>query len=145
MEIDCPASSLYHFWRGLEGLTRVMRQVKSVESRGGKRSHWKVAGPAGQTFEWDAEIINEEEGRLIAWKSLPGASVSNAGSVWFEPVNGGATRVKVALEFDPPAGAVGVALSHLLGSSPESELSEDLKRFKEFAERELRAALPPAR
>jgi len=120
VEIACPAETLFSFWRKLEQLPSVMRHVKSVEQRGGKRSHWKVAGPARQTVEWDAEIINEEDGRFIAWRSLPGASVSNAGSVWFEPTNGGATRVKVALEFDPPAGALGVAVAGTARKFPGS-------------------------
>ncbi len=139
VEILCPAETLFAFWRNLEQLPRVMRHVKSVEQRGGTRSHWKVAGPAGQTLEWDAEIINEEEGRLLAWQSLPGATVRNAGSVWFEPTDGEATRVKVALEYDPPAGTVGVAIAELLGSSAEADLAEDLQRFKQFAEGELMA------
>ena len=118
-----------------------MRHVKSVEQLGNKRTHWKVSGPAGQSFAWHAEIINEEENRLIAWQSLPGASVSNAGSVWFEPAIGGATRVKVAFEFDPQAGPLGVAVAAFFGSSAEADLAEDLQRFKEFAENELKADL----
>jgi len=140
VEIQCQAGPLFAFWHNLEQMPRVMRHVKSVEQHGGKRSHWKVAGPAGRTFEWDAEIINEEEGRFLAWQSLPGATVRNAGSVWFEPADGGGTRVKVALEYDPPAGAVGVAIAELLGSSPEADLAEDLQRFKEFSEAELGAS-----
>ncbi len=140
VKIQCPAETLYAFWRTLEQIPRVMRHVTSVEQRGGGRSHWKVAGPAGQTVEWDAEIINEEEGRFIAWQSLPGATVSNAGSVWFEPANGGATRVKVAFEFDPRAGALGVAVAELFGNVPEADLREDLQRFKEFAETELKSS-----
>lgn len=138
VEIECPSGALFEFWRNLEQLPRVMQHVKSVEQRGAKRSHWKLAGPAGRTLEWDAEIINEEEGRLIAWQSLPGATVSNAGSVWFEPSPSGTTRVKVAFEFDPPAGVLGVAVAELFGNSPEANLVEDLQHFKEFAERELK-------
>lgn len=137
VNIHCEPERLFQFWRNLEALPRVMRQVKSVETLGGKRSHWKVAGPAGSEVEWDAEIINEEDGRLIAWQSLPGASVSNAGSVRFDPTGDGGTRLKVAFEFDPPAGEAGVAVAWLLGSSPEAEVNEDLQRFKSFAESEL--------
>jgi uncharacterized membrane protein len=137
VDIRCDARRLFEFWQNLEQLPRVMRHVKSVELRSGKRSHWKVAGPAGQSFQWDAEIINGEPDRMIAWQSLPGASVSNAGSVWFEPRGNGVTRVKVALEFDPPAGSLGVAVAGWLGHSPEKDLGEDLARFKEFAETEL--------
>lgn len=145
VEINCPADRLFAFWRDLEQLPQVMRHVESVEQRSANRSHWKVTGPAGRKLEWDAEIINERENRLIAWQSLPGSTVSNAGSVWFEPSAGGQTRVKVALEFDPPAGAVGAAVAGFLGNSPESDLAEDLQRFKAFAERELNAVTVSSR
>ncbi len=141
VEIKSSAETLFQFWRNLENLPRVMRHVKSVEQRSDGRSHWKVAGPAGQIFEWDAEVINEEENRFLAWQSLPGATVSNAGSVWFEPTPNGSTRVKVALEYDPPAGALGVAVAALLGSSQEADLQQDLARFKTFAERDLSPAV----
>jgi uncharacterized membrane protein len=36
--------------------------------------------PAGTTVEWDAEVYNEKENELIAWRSLEGADVDNAGS-----------------------------------------------------------------
>lgn len=137
VEIDCPPDALYRFWRDLEELPRVMRHVRSVEQLSHRQSHWTVQGPAGARVEWDAEIINAEEGRLIAWQSLPGAQVRNAGSVWFETARSGATRVKVAFEYDPPAGAVGAAIAKLLGANPQKDLEEDLAQFKQFAEREL--------
>jgi uncharacterized membrane protein len=31
------------------------------------------------------EMINEKEDHMLAWQSVPGCTVSNAGSVWFEP------------------------------------------------------------
>jgi uncharacterized membrane protein len=141
IEVRCSPDVLYRFWRDLEELPRVMRHVESVQQLSDRRSHWKVKAPAGMTVEWDAEIINEMEGRLIAWQSLPGAAVRSAGSVRFEPKDEGITRVKVAFEYDPPAGAFGAMIASLLGHSPRASLTEDLARFKEFAEREL-AAMP---
>ena len=140
IEIGCSAEDLFRFWRNLEQLPRIMRHVKSVEQYSDWGSHWKVAGPAGQTFEWDAEIIHETENQLIAWETLPGATVSSAGSVRFEPIGDGATRVKVALEFDPPTGSLGIAIAELFGSTFEADLEEDLARFKVFAETELPTA-----
>lgn len=141
VEVNCPADVLYHFWRDLTQLPRIMRHVKEVEVRSTARSHWKVAGPAGKTLEWDAQIINDEEGRLIAWESLPGAAVKNAGSVWFEAQPNGATRVKVAMEYDPPGGKATVAAAKLFDSSAQEYLEEDLGHFKEFAETQLAASM----
>jgi uncharacterized membrane protein len=135
-EIACPPDVLYRFWRNLSELPRVMRHVESVTETG-EFSHWKVKGPLGKTLEWDAEIINDHPGKLLAWQSLPGASVDNAGSVRFEKGKGTSTHLKVAFDFDPPAGPLGAAVAKLLGGSPQRLLEEDLASFKEFAEREL--------
>jgi uncharacterized membrane protein len=140
VEIACPPRVLYDFWRNLSELPRVMRHIESI-TESGDFSHWKVKGPLGKTLEWDAEIINDHPGNLIAWQSLPGASVDNAGSVRFENGKNGMTHLKVAFDFDPPAGPLGAAVAKMLGGSPQRLLDEDLASFKEFAEREL-SALP---
>ena len=114
-----------------------MRHVESVRRLSDRRSYWKVNGPLAQSVSWEAEIINDVPGLLIAWQTLPGAGVRNAGSVSFEPTDAGGTLLKVALEFDPPGGAVGASLAAILGRSPQRDLEEDLARFKEFAEHEL--------
>jgi uncharacterized membrane protein len=144
IEVNRAPEVLFHFWRDLEQLPQVMPQIASVKQYSGTRSRWKMHGPLGQTVEWDAEIVNEEAPRLIAWQSLPGASVQNAGSVWFEPTQYG-TRVKVSLEFDPPAGKAGAILAEIFGHSPEAQLAEALANFKQFAERELEPVSPAAR
>jgi uncharacterized membrane protein len=77
---------------------------------------------------------------MIAWQTLPGASVRNAGSIGFEDGPSNATRVKVAFEYFPPAGIPGAAVAALLGASPEATLVTNLVRFKDFAERELNPA-----
>jgi uncharacterized membrane protein len=140
VDIHCPAQELYLFWRKLDQLPRVFRHVEAVKAMDGIRSHWTVKGPLGQQFEWAAKIINDQENRLIAWETLPGATVPNAGSVWFEEMNNRTTRVRVALEFESPAKAIGLTIVELLGDSPQRELEDDLAAFKDFAERELTPA-----
>lgn len=133
IRVERPAPELFAFWRKLENLPRIMPHIESVQETGINRSHWVVRGPAGSHLEWDAEIITEHPGEMIAWQSLPGAEVQNAGSVWFKPVNG-ATEVKVALQYNPPAGSLGAAVASLLGESPEQQLEQDLGRFKQLSE-----------
>lgn len=130
--VNRPAGELYRFWRDLENLPRFMRHVKSV-TVSGRRSHWVAQAPAGATVEWDAEIINEREGRMIAWRSLPGADVDNAGSVHFMPVGGG-TRVEVTLKYLPPMGKVGAAVAKLFGEDAQRQVREDVCRFKQVME-----------
>jgi uncharacterized membrane protein len=134
IEIAKSPHELYHFWHDLTNLPGIMPHLKSVTTQGA-RSHWVVEGPAGHDVEWDAEFINDKPGEMIAWQSLPGAEVRNAGSVHFESVNGGdVTRVKVAIEYLPPGGKAGAFIAQIFGSSPEQQLDSDLARFKEKME-----------
>ena len=54
----------------------------------GNRSHWVARAPMIGQVAWDAEIINERENELIAWRSLPGSELDTAGSVHFESAPG---------------------------------------------------------
>jgi uncharacterized membrane protein len=130
-----PPQEVYRYWRNLENLPRFMEHVESVRELDKRRSSWVVKGPLGHDLAWTAEIISDREGEMIAWESLPGAEVQNAGSVWFEPVEGGSsTDVKVSLQYQPPAGVVGAAVAKLLGEAPEQQLENDLGRFKSLIE-----------
>lgn len=137
VDIHCPAAELYQFWRRVDQLPSILRHVESVVALDEWHSHWKARGPLGPALEWDAEIINERENQLIAWQSVHGASLKNAGSVRFDPINEEATRLKVCLELQPVGGTAALTLIRLFGTDPQRELETDLERFKDFAEREL--------
>jgi uncharacterized membrane protein len=124
---------LYRFWRSFENLPRFMDHLQSVTTTGGNRSHWVAKAPAGTSVEWDAEVYNEKEGELIAWRSLEGSEVDNAGSVHFTP-SGNGTEVRVVLKYDPPGGALGAAVAKLFGEEPSQQIQEDLRRFKQLME-----------
>jgi uncharacterized membrane protein len=129
-----PAAELYRYWRNFENLPRIMRHVDSVTVLDDNHSHWVVDGPAGTHFEWDAEIHNEKENELIAWRSLDG-DVNHAGSVQFRPTpTGRGTEVRVELRYEPPAGALGAAIAKLFGEEPSRQVAEDLMRFKQAME-----------
>jgi hypothetical protein len=99
------ADELYAFWRKLENLPRIFQHLESVTEHDARRSHWVAKAPAGRTVDWEAEIVNEVPGEIIAWKSLPGSRIPNAGSVNFREAAGGrGTEIKVVLEYEPPAG-----------------------------------------
>src|ERR1051325_566134 len=133
--INKSPEELYRFWRRFENLPRFMNHLESVTTTGEGRSHWVAKAPAGSTVEWDAEIYNEKENELIAWRSLEGADVDNAGSVRFEPAAGDrGTTVRVTLRYDPPGGALGAAVARLFGENPDQQIDEDLRRFKQVME-----------
>jgi uncharacterized membrane protein len=126
---------LYAFWRNFENLPRFMQHLESVRCEGNNRSHWVAKGPAGFSVEWNAEIINDEPNRVIAWRSLGGTDVDNAGSVRFTPARGDrGTQVSVNLDYIPPAGRAGALIAKLFGRDPERMVREDLRRFKQLME-----------
>jgi uncharacterized membrane protein len=131
--ISRPASELYSFWRNFENLPRFMNHLESVRVTG-DRSHWVAKAPAGTTVEWDAEVYNEKENELIAWRTLEGSQVSSAGSVRFESEPHGGTVVRVSLKYDPPGGKLGSLVARLFGENPEQQIEEDLGRFKQLME-----------
>jgi uncharacterized membrane protein len=122
--VDRPADELYRFWRRLENLPKVMRHLKNVESIDHEHSHWVAEGALGKDVEWDAEILNERENELIAWRSLPGGDIDTAGSVHFKPLgHNGRTEVTLSMKYNPPAGKIGA-----------QKLDEDLRCFKQVME-----------
>jgi uncharacterized membrane protein len=133
--INKPPEELYRFWRNFVNLPRFMNHLESVTPLGDDHSHWVAKAPAGARVEWDAEVYNERENELIAWRSLENADVNNAGSVRFRGVpHGRGTEVKVVLNYEPPGGKIGAAVAKLFGEEPGQQVEEDLHRFKQLME-----------
>jgi uncharacterized membrane protein len=132
--IQKPAKDLYAHWRDFDNLPRFMQHLVSVQVDG-LRSHWVAHAPAGMTVEWDAEIVTDEPGRLIAWRSLSGSQIATAGSVHFTPLSHDrGTEVRVTLKYDPPGGQLGSWLAWAFGEEPGQQIREDLRRFKQWME-----------
>ncbi len=133
--IDADRESLYGFWRDFANLPRFMDHLVSVRVASPTRSHWVARAPAGMTVEWDAEVINDVPGRLIAWKSLPGADVPNAGSVHFtDAPKGRGTVVKVEMDVEPPVGTLGLMMATMFGEDPDRDVREALSNLKRVIE-----------
>lgn len=133
--INRPIEELYRFWRNLENLPRFMQHLESVERITETLSRWRAKGPAGSTIEWNAEIINEVPNQVIGWRSIEGSDVVNAGSVNFDDAGAGrGTTVRVRLQYSPPGGKAGAAVAKLFGRDAETEIREDLRRFKQLVE-----------
>jgi uncharacterized membrane protein len=143
--IDRPREELYAFWREFTNLPRFMRNVHRVTVVSATRSHWVIEAPGGKTVEWDSEITQDEPGRLIAWRSVPEASVRNSGVVDFlDSPDGRGTVVKVTLVYDPPGGALGAMIAKLFQKEPKVQARQDLRRFKQLMETgEVATAQPP--
>jgi uncharacterized membrane protein len=132
--INRPRAEVYAFWRDLANIAEFMEYVESVRTigdGGDRKTRWTAKGPGGKGLEWDAEIINEKENELIAWRSLDGSEVANAGSVHFKDAPGGrGTEVALEIMYMPPGGAFGALAAKLFGEDPAARLHADLKRLK---------------
>ena len=133
--VDKPRQELYGFWRDFTNLPKFMKHLQSVTVQDEKRSHWVTDGPAGSRVSWDADVINDVPGELIAWHSLAGGDVDTAGSIRFRDAPAGrGTEVKVSMSYVPPGGKLGAVVAKVFGRSGEAEVREDLRRFKQLME-----------
>lgn len=133
--INRSLDEVYGFWRNFTNFPHFMRHLKQVELLDEKRSRWTAKAPAGMSVQWDAEIVQDQEGEWLAWRSLPGSQIENSGSVRFAPAPGArGTEVRVQLEYKPPAGRFGRVIAMLFGEEPEQQVREDLRRFKQLME-----------
>jgi uncharacterized membrane protein len=129
------ADDLYRFWRDVSNLPAVMSHLESVTQLDDWTSHWVARGPLGKAIEWNAEIHNDQPGKLIAWRSLPGSQVDTAGSVRFEPApTRDGTVVTVTMKYDPPGGKLTATIANFLGQGLEQQIQNDLARFKQAME-----------
>jgi len=135
VRLEVPLADVYGFWRRLENLPRFMTHLDRVTETSSANSHWVAIGPAGLRVEWDAEIFNEVENKVIAWRSLSGSDVATAGSVKFDSVRSGrSTQVSVHLQYAPPAGRAGALVASLFGREPSQTVREDLRHLKHLLE-----------
>jgi len=128
IDVEVPVRVTYDQWTQFEEFPRFMDGIKRVEQRSDTTLGW-TAEINGVERAWDAEIIEQEPDRVIAWRSTSGAR--NDGRVTFESLGGDRTRVTLQLDVEPedPIEKAGDALGFV-----ERQVEGDLRRFKEFIE-----------
>lgn len=133
--VNRSAEDLYSWWRSFDNLPDLMTHLRSVELLDEGRSRWTVRAPLGSSATWDAEVTEDVPNELVAWQSLPGSQVENAGEVRFVAApRGRGTEVHVLLTYDSPVGQVAAALLKLFGDDPVQQVKDDLRRFKQVME-----------
>ena len=129
IEVNAPLRSVYNQWTQFEEFPHFMDGVREVRQIDDTHLHW-CARVAGKELEWDAEILEQVPDQRIAWRSTTGKL--NAGTVEFEPLDSGRTRVCLTMEYDPegPVENVGSALG-----VTRRRVGKDLESFKTFIEK----------
>jgi uncharacterized membrane protein len=133
--LNASAADAYQLWRDFKRLPRFMAHLESVRVLDERRSQWTANGPGDAKISWNAEITDDQPGRRIAWRSLPGSDISTSGSVEFqdEPLGRG-SLIRARVQYANPLGAAGRALVTAMGKNPNFVLKEDLRRFKALLE-----------
>lgn len=112
-----------------------MENVKSIEARDERTSHWVVAGPAGKTVEWDAIITDSVPGERLEWRTGEGADIEQSGWIELKDAPGDrGTVIRALISYDPPGGVVGKAIAKVFQREPNIQLRRDLRRFKQLME-----------
>ncbi len=94
-----PREEVYRFWRDIDNLKRLSPRIESVEALDERRSRWRVRGPHGGSVDWESEIVRDDPGREIVWRTTRQREIANFGSVRFEDAPGDrGTIVKVHLD-----------------------------------------------
>ena len=128
IEVDVPVSTAYNQWTQFETFPVFMEGVEQVQQVDDRRLHWQVE-IGGRRLDWEAEIINQEPDRRIAWKSLQGSR--NAGTVTFKPLSERRCSITLELVYEPQ-GLIEY-LGDLLGVV-RRRARIDLEHFKCFIE-----------
>jgi uncharacterized membrane protein len=134
INVRAPIERVWQLWSDYEQFPRFMSHLKEVRRASPDRSHWIAKGPAGTSFEWDAVTTSWVPNELIAWKSVEGSAVENAGRVQLRRISDDATQIDVRLTYNPPGGAAGHAFATVFGVDPKRAMDEDLVRLKSLLE-----------
>ena len=128
IDVHVPVRTAYDQWTQFEDFPQFMDGVESVTQLDDRHLRW-VAEIGGERREWQAEIIEQQPDRRVAWRSVEGKE--NGGVVTFEPVDSETTRVMVEMSWEPEGlkekagAAIGLDSGRVKG---------DLERFKELIE-----------
>jgi uncharacterized membrane protein len=133
--VDRPRQVVYSYWRHLENLPKFLTHIKEIKEIGYDRSEWTLATPGDLAkVKWEAEIVEEEAGRTLSWRSLPGSTVENAGKITFADAFGGGTILRVVISYRPPAGYIGSEIAEWLNPLFKQVVINDVNNFKEHIE-----------
>lgn len=131
----CPKAA-YDAWAAFEKLPEWFSEVKEVRRLDGSRLYWRVE-LGGRRKEWIAELLTEEPGRAIAWRSVQGWS--NRGEATFQ-AGGKGTWMRVVFEMEPEGLMERMAFEMGI---VQSGLKRSLERFRKMVEETGAPERPP--
>ena len=133
--VSRPRDQVYGVWRRLGNLPQFMKHLESVEVLNDNISEWKAVIPGHLgTLTWKSEIVKDDPGALLGWRSLPGSSIENAGKITFKDAGISRTEIQAAISYHAPLGIVGEKTIRLFNPVFEKMVEEDIHNFKRYIE-----------
>jgi len=134
--IDRPALEVYSYWRNLNNLPGSLKHLMNVQMIDERLSRWKSTALGNMfSLQWDAEIVKDEPGHLIGWRSVKESLIKHVGKVEFsETEDGSGTILQIVLSYHPPVGGLGIGLASVLNPFFEEMLKKEINSFKHTIE-----------
>lgn len=128
IDVDVPVRTAYNQWTQFESFPRFLEGVESIDQPEHTLIHW-VTRVGAVTREFEAEIVEQRLDERLSWLML--TEPRHEGTVTFESLDSGRTRVNLRLDL-APCGVVqktGSALNHV-----QRQVHRGMESFKEFIE-----------
>ena len=129
IDVNVPLHTAYNQWTQFEEFPSFMEGVESVTQLDDRHLRW-VAEVGGEKREWQAEIVDQEPDRRVAWRATDGKD--NAGTVTFQPIDQTTTRVEVQMQWEPEG--MKEKAGSMVGMD-DRRVKGDLERFKDMIEK----------
>lgn len=131
--IAAPSSRVYELWRDPAQLGAALPPGIEVERLDDLRWRWSLRGldDKGPAAAWTSRLINDEPGRLLAWRTVGESDIVSAGSVRFVSLpDDSGTEVHVHFQYSPPLGRAGAALASLFGRGADAMVRDSLEGIR---------------
>jgi uncharacterized membrane protein len=115
--VDRPVREMFALCSNFENFPRVVGALRGITDFDDGRSRWAIAKASGELLEWDVVVTKYVPGQVIAWESVPNASVESNGVVRFAPDGPDRTRLDVTLRYRPAYTSVGDAVRAIVAPS----------------------------
>jgi uncharacterized membrane protein len=126
---------IFSFWRNFSNLKLFMKDISNIQVSSPNESRWTVQLKSGEAIQWDVEITEAIEGKMIGWKSVGSSQVQTMGCVYFTPApeNQG-TTVRLSMIYNKPKRMQTEFIEKFSGEDPENLILMNLRRLKAVME-----------
>ncbi|MEZ3183048.1 SRPBCC family protein [Streptomyces pimonensis] len=129
VEVEVPVHTAYNQWTQFEEFPNFMEGVEEITQIDARHNHWTTK-IGGVRREFDTEIVDQLPDERITWRTTSG-DVQQKGTVRFQRVDDGHTRVELVMDVEPSGAAEKAA--DMLGTI-DRRVKGDMQRFKDYIE-----------